>query len=812
MYLSNEQSIIIDEIKNNKNIRCNSCAGSGKTTTIQNIIQSYKEKRFVILTYNTILKNETIEKIKEENYECHTFHSFGYHYYSKKCINDKALNNIIKSNMKPSKKINFDILIIDESQDLDHDLLYNFCVKIIKDKETIQKETINKEIKEEPLIQVCLFGDKRQAINQFRGADENIFLNTKFEEVKDLIYPEWIDLKLTYSFRITKHVSNFINNNIDYIDKSYKINSNKEGSKIRYISTNDISLSVVCEIFKYLNLGYKQDDIFIISPSVKLTKNTNILNPLLQIQRTLTYAKLNIEIVSGVDKVKDIKVFKNKIVLSSIHGTKGLERKVVILLKFDASYFMFYDKTCDMSSCPNTIYTALTRSKEQLSLIKGCGYIKSTAINDFEFINKRNIESSVDYFVYNFHSFYNIIELYKTLYPNITTKDNKKNIIVKCSIHNSELNISKYSYLSGRSFCNQCKIPLYKFDYKENIVEFLKNNLYIENDIFNVAKVDIVNTECIRDKNDRNDYSVSQLIEFIPFKDLDTIDINFKIISENNDLNNQNYINNIKLIVKQGIIYENISSTIGDACSLYLELMLTKNINIYNKITNIDRYFSFIDLIKKLTRSISIELFEKTKTTIKENIILFNTVNKQEQFINSLFIDKPNDVLIQLLLIISEYITMKNSLFNNRFIKQIKYYNFLDNKFLVILKERLTNFLNIIYTDNKTIDLKFEIPCAYRVKDNLVNGVIDAIDFKNKIIIEIKFVNNITIEHFIQTIIYKYLIIKEIELIDKNIDLKDFKCYLFDVKSNNLYSIDESLESIENIIIKLIDIKKREKT
>ena len=80
MYLSEEQKIIVNKSNDNINIRCNSCAGSGKTSTIHAMVKEQKNKNFVILTYNALLRKETESRIIEPNSTCHTFHSFANKY------------------------------------------------------------------------------------------------------------------------------------------------------------------------------------------------------------------------------------------------------------------------------------------------------------------------------------------------------------------------------------------------------------------------------------------------------------------------------------------------------------------------------------------------------------------------------------------------------------------------------------------------------------------------------------------------------------------------------------------------------------
>lgn len=62
---TNQQMAIIGGFSS-CNIICNSVAGSGKTTTILGICKEYKDKQFLILTYNRKLMDETKARADRE--------------------------------------------------------------------------------------------------------------------------------------------------------------------------------------------------------------------------------------------------------------------------------------------------------------------------------------------------------------------------------------------------------------------------------------------------------------------------------------------------------------------------------------------------------------------------------------------------------------------------------------------------------------------------------------------------------------------------------------------------------------------------
>ena len=94
--------------------------------------------------------------------------------------------------------------------------------------------------------------------------------------------------------------------------------------------------------------------------------------------------------VSDDEKLDD-DILKGKLVFSTFHQAKGLERKVVLVFGFDNSYFIYYKKNMNTLKCPDELYVACTRALEHLVLFH---HYK----NDFlPFLNIKNIDKYCDY-------------------------------------------------------------------------------------------------------------------------------------------------------------------------------------------------------------------------------------------------------------------------------------------------------------------------------------------------------------------------------------------------------------------------------
>lgn len=79
------------------------------------------------------------------------YHSFCCKYY-KKCYTDNAIIDTLLNNVKCRSKINYQLIILDECQDMTP-IYYEYIYKIIKDNYRLAK--------------ICILGDRYQSIYDF---------------------------------------------------------------------------------------------------------------------------------------------------------------------------------------------------------------------------------------------------------------------------------------------------------------------------------------------------------------------------------------------------------------------------------------------------------------------------------------------------------------------------------------------------------------------------------------------------------------------------------------------------------------------
>jgi len=342
MKKSEEQNLILESIKNGHNVMINANPGSGKTTTCIHIMREI-QARIMCLTFSKKLFEDSRAKLKSLGMYSKSYDFMGLDAFSYRFYHQKTCGYI--TNEKPLE-FAYDIVIVDESQDLG-EKHYKFIRRMLSD-----------NMVKDPII--VIMGDERQCI--FQNMD-SVLSDERYLTLSRKIHMtsrKWDSRFLTESFRLTDTNSTFINKCLLNSDIDI-IKSNKQSIyKPRYIiHTNEYE--IFDEITMYINMGYRPDDIFIISPS---TTKSYFLTPLLNLITNNT----DIGIYVHDEKIKyEMDYGLNKIVCLTHYGCKGLERKVVINLHFDSSFYKFSSYT-ESGICPNVLFVSSSRPMERLSM------------------------------------------------------------------------------------------------------------------------------------------------------------------------------------------------------------------------------------------------------------------------------------------------------------------------------------------------------------------------------------------------------------------------------------------------------------
>ncbi|KAF6526804.1 hypothetical protein HZS61_009848 [Fusarium oxysporum f. sp. conglutinans] len=264
----------------------------------------------------------------------------------------KLLENIDKCSKLPRwTSTPFDIIVLDEFQDCNPETLW--LVECFVRANNLRKGG-------QP-ARIVVLGDERQSIYRFRGADPRYL--TLAPEVLGLISPyPFAEVQLGNSFRLSSSTVQFINR--VFLGGEQYISSSKRGTKPIVLRCNIWDSLALARAISPLVKRYKPENCVIIAPSVRTR------GPLQELTNALTQVyDLPIHVPPDEETPLNDKVINGKLCISTIHQFKGRERKLVILLGIDASYFEFFGRDLPDDSCPNEVFVALTRSLQQLVLV-----------------------------------------------------------------------------------------------------------------------------------------------------------------------------------------------------------------------------------------------------------------------------------------------------------------------------------------------------------------------------------------------------------------------------------------------------------
>lgn len=356
--MSQEQRDVLNYIRADSNVIVDACAGSGKSTTILSIAKEMTGKTIRQFTYNSMLRHEIKEKVRElgiSNLEVHTYHSFAVKYYSDVAHTDTGIRQITRANMLPRSPIPLvDIVVIDESQDMTL-LYFELIVKMSND---MCDDKPHK-------FQLLVLGDYMQGLYEFKGAD--IRFLTKAEEIwselPHLLSPKFEHCTLKTSYRVTNQMAKFVNRDMLGAER---LTACRDGVPVVYIRRPryQIEKIVVYQIQRLISEGESPSDIFVLGGSVK-GANSHIRH----MENVLTDANIPCHVPMMETDVMDERVIDGKVVFSTFHTVKGRQRKYVFVVGFDQGYF-YTARNLPKDVCPNTLYVACTRATHGLYLLE----------------------------------------------------------------------------------------------------------------------------------------------------------------------------------------------------------------------------------------------------------------------------------------------------------------------------------------------------------------------------------------------------------------------------------------------------------
>jgi len=350
---SDEQLAIINAVGAGNNVVVDAVAGSGKTTTVLGLAARFPDLSIIQIAYNAALKIEVRRKVAEAalaNVEVHTFHSLAYKYYKEKVIDDRAMERLFITDAPIKSLPRCDVLVIDEIQDM-RSQYFRLIQKFLRDTELTPN--------------LLLLGDKYQEIYaELLGSD------SRFLTLANTVWPQLcerpaVELTLRQSYRLTTNMARFVNENMLGTNR---IIAPKPGGRViymRYVSLN-IATSTLGNLCDKIHRGkIAPSDVFVIVPSLK-GKNHHYK----KLENHMVSLGIGCYVPNSDFRELDETLMMGKVVYTTIHQSKGRERKYVIVYNFDDSYYEFYARDLTRSAeCPNILYVAATRAAKRLYLI-----------------------------------------------------------------------------------------------------------------------------------------------------------------------------------------------------------------------------------------------------------------------------------------------------------------------------------------------------------------------------------------------------------------------------------------------------------
>lgn len=331
--------------------------GSGKTATAEAIVAAHQDARVAVITYSKRLQLETERRLdRYENCRVMTFHGMASLLFEEVIDTDSKLwqqrRKVLRGQLPQWGQAPFDIIVLDEFQDCT-DIIFWLCSSFIR---------ANEQRRDGQPARLVVLGDERQSIYRFRGADSRYL--TLAPDVLGSISPyPFSNVSLNQSFRLSKETVRFINQ--AFLGGDPYITSSKAGSKPIILRCN--LFRKIHDLAKKLSLlikTYGPENAAILSPSVRTSE------PLKRLTNALSQDYgIPISVSINDDAPLDDRVINGKMCVSTIHQFKGSERDLMIVLGVDSSYFPYFGRDLPDDRCPNEIFVALTRAKNQLVVV-----------------------------------------------------------------------------------------------------------------------------------------------------------------------------------------------------------------------------------------------------------------------------------------------------------------------------------------------------------------------------------------------------------------------------------------------------------
>lgn len=330
--LSEEQREFIEFALKGGNILVEACIGSGKTTAIQHLCDLLpQDKKILYLTYNKLLKLDAKSKIKNKNVLVTNYHGLAWRFLKQNGFSAGVSDMIQMVINKVTKIPKYDVLIIDEYQDIEQELA-DF-LKMIK--------------KANPNMQIIAVGDMEQKIYDKTALKVPYFINEflgKYER-----------LEFTKCFRLSNELASML--------------GRIWGKKIDGVNDNcTVEEMTMNEVVEYLKELEPRD---ILCLGARNGDMSDVLN-ILEERYPETFNKNSVYASIADTDRGSVEPRSTSAIFTTYDSSKGLERKTCVIFDFTESYWSVRINKPQTSYeiLRNIFCVAASRGKDKIIFVK----------------------------------------------------------------------------------------------------------------------------------------------------------------------------------------------------------------------------------------------------------------------------------------------------------------------------------------------------------------------------------------------------------------------------------------------------------
>lgn len=337
MELSEEQKFFVETAQAGKNILVDACIGSGKTTAIQelcNVLPSYK--KILYLTYNRLLKLDAQSKIRTANTMVQNYHGFAASMLYRNHMQAAGQSDLIQAFLRLRPRIPvFDVLIIDEYQDIEQEL----------------SELLVRVKERNPSIQIIAVGDMQQKIYDKTTLKVPAFIHD--------FLGTYEALNFTKCFRLSKDHAAMLGR----IWEKDIVGVNSDCT-IKYMSVRDVIKFLIDQDAKdILCLGSRTNG--------DMVRVLNFLEEKCpeRFNKNTVYASIQEVDVAGKKTTPDTSCA----IFTTFDSSKGLERPICVVFDFTEDYWgvRLRQPQASYEILRNVFCVAASRGKREIIFVQG---------------------------------------------------------------------------------------------------------------------------------------------------------------------------------------------------------------------------------------------------------------------------------------------------------------------------------------------------------------------------------------------------------------------------------------------------------